>query len=228
MTTNRSDGMETRRRLLDAAGAVFAAKGFHDTKIAEICRMAEANIAAVNYHFGSKEELYVETWRHAFARSIEAHPPDGGVPASAPAEDRLRGQIVALMHRMMDPNNLDFDIAHKEMANPSGLLVEVMHRSIEPLRQQLITVVRELLGVQATAQHVRLCEMSIQAQCFAPLFHERQQRESTARGKPSGLPALDIDIDVLAEHIFQFSLAGIHSLRAKLASKARQQRERKV
>jgi len=221
MSTNRSDGLETRMRLLDAAGLVFAAKGFHDTKIAEICRMANANIAAVNYHFGSKEGLYVEAWRHAFNRSIENHPPDGGVPKSAPAKDRLRGQIVALMHRIMDSDNLEFDIVHKEMANPSGLLFEVMHRSIEPLRQQLIAVVRELLGVQASEQQVRLCEMSIHVQCFAPFFHERRQRERIEHGKPSGLPAMNMDIDVLAEHIFQFSLAGIRSVRGRVASPVR-------
>ena len=221
MSTNRSDGLETRMRLLDAAGSVFAARGFHDTKIAEICRMAEANIAAVNYHFGSKEGLYVEAWRHAFDRSIENHPPDGGVPRNAPAKDRLRGQIVALMHRIMDSDNLEFDIVHKEMASPSGLLFEVMHRSIEPLRQQLIAVVRELLGVQASEQQVRLCEMSIHVQCFSPFFHERQRRESLAHGKPSGLPALNMDIDVLAEHIFQFSLAGIRSVRKQSAAPVR-------
>ena len=55
MTTNRSAGLETRGRLLDAAGAIFADKGFRDATTAEICRRAKANIAAVNYHFGSKD-----------------------------------------------------------------------------------------------------------------------------------------------------------------------------
>lgn len=215
MTTNRSDGMETRRRLLDAAGSVFAAKGFHDAKVAAICRLAAANIAAVNYHFGSKEALYVEAWRHAFERSIAAHPPNGGVPPTAPAEERLRGQLVALMRRVMDPDNLEFEIGHKEMANPSGLLSEVMHRSIDPLRQQLLAVVRDLLGARASEQQVRLCEMSIHAQCFTPLFHQRQQRKNAALNKPSGLPDLNMDVDVLAEHIFQFSLAGIRHLRGQ-------------
>ncbi|MGA9754367.1 MAG: TetR family transcriptional regulator, partial [Desulfobaccales bacterium] len=50
---------ETRQRLLEAAGEVFAKKGFRNTTIREICRRARANLAAVNYHFGDKERLYL-------------------------------------------------------------------------------------------------------------------------------------------------------------------------
>ena len=216
MTTTRSDGVETRKRLLDAAESVFALKGFHDTKVAEICRMAKANIASVNYHFGSKEELYVEAWRYAFKSSIEKYPPDGGVFADAPAEDRLRGQILALMHRIMDPASLDFDIVHKEMANPTGLLSEVMRRSIEPLRQQSLAVVRELLGAEATEQQVRLCEISIHAQCFGPLMHERHRRNLPKGRKRMGPYSKEIECSVLAEHVFRFSLAGIREVRVLL------------
>ncbi|MHB1378998.1 MAG: TetR/AcrR family transcriptional regulator, partial [Desulfurivibrionaceae bacterium] len=55
MRKQRSDGQETRQNLLAAAGEIFAAKGFRETTIAEICKQAEANTAAVSYHFGSKE-----------------------------------------------------------------------------------------------------------------------------------------------------------------------------
>ncbi len=77
---------DTCQRLLDAACAVFAEKGYHEATIAEICEKAGANIAAVNYHFGGKETLYVRAWKLAFERSLAAHPPDGGVPPEAPPE----------------------------------------------------------------------------------------------------------------------------------------------
>ena len=213
MTTRRSDGLETRRRLLEAAASVFAAKGFQDARTAGICRLAKANIAAVNYHFGSKEDLYVEAWRHVFKRSIAAYPPDGGVPATAPAADRLRGQILAVMQRIMDPASLDFDIVHKEMANPTGLLSEVMRRSIEPMRQQSLAVVRDLLGAHATEQQVRLCEMSIHSQCFGPLMHERHRRNLPEEGKHPGPRPKEISWAALADHVFRFSLAGIREVR---------------
>jgi len=211
MRTARSDGLETRRRLLNAAESIFAAKGFHKAKTAEICRMAKANTAAVNYHFGSKEELYVEAWRNAFERSIEAYPPDGGVPATAPAEDRLRGQILATMKRIMDPASLDFDIAHREMANPTGLLAEVMHRSIDPLYQRLVGVVSELLGEDMSERQVFLCAMSIHAQCFAWVIHERRRPAGQKPLKPS---LAQIGVEALADHILRFSLAGLEAIKS--------------
>ena len=51
----------TKVRLIEAAGEEFAGKGFDATRIRTICDRAGANMAAVNYHFGDKEQLYVET-----------------------------------------------------------------------------------------------------------------------------------------------------------------------
>ena len=213
MTANRADGLETRRRLLDAAGVLFASKGFRDTKTADICRVAKANVAAVNYHFRSKEELYVAAWRHEFERSIAAYPPDGGVAADAPADARLRGHIHALVKRFMDPNSRDMDIAHREMSHPTGLLAEVIHRSIDPLRQMHLGIVRELLGPGATEQAVQLCEMSTHAQCFAALMHERHRRVTPPSGRHAGPPKLNVSGADLAEHVYRFSLAGIREVR---------------
>ncbi len=214
MRVTRRDGDQTRGRLLAAAGSVFAARGFRDATTAEICRMAGANIAAVHYHFGSKKNLYAEAWRHAFERSIAVHPPDGGVAPDAPATQRLKGQILAIVRRLMNPDSIDVDIVHREMASPTGLLAEVMRRSIDPMHRRFADTVRELLGPGASAQAVRLCEMSIHAQCFAPLARERRNRLSGGGRRPSFHP-LGIDADVLADHIFRFSLAGIRGLRGK-------------
>ncbi len=71
---------ETRRQLLEAAGAVFAEAGFRNATVREICHQAGANIAAVNYHFGDKETLYSEVLRYAHGRALEKYPllPDIG------------------------------------------------------------------------------------------------------------------------------------------------------
>jgi len=49
--------MTTKTKILDAAEVLFADKGFNDTSLREITNRAEVNLAAVNYHFGSKKEL---------------------------------------------------------------------------------------------------------------------------------------------------------------------------
>jgi AcrR family transcriptional regulator len=57
-TAVRSDGIEARNRLLDAALCLFAEKGFAKTSTREIAQAAQVNIAAISYYFGDKAGLY--------------------------------------------------------------------------------------------------------------------------------------------------------------------------
>ncbi len=211
MRKQRSDGQETRQNLLVAAGKIFAGKGFREATIAEICQQAAANTAAINYHFGSKEALYVESWRYAFTQSLATYPLDGGISVEAPAEERLRGRILAIMRRIMDPQSHEFDIFHKEMASPTGLLAKAIQESVEPIFQGLALLVSELLGKELREHEVQLCTMSIRAQCFGPLLHAR--RRKIAQGLPlTGLESLLDDVEQLADHVTRFSMAGIRAL----------------
>jgi AcrR family transcriptional regulator len=63
MKVNQRD---TKTRILDAAENLFAAKGFHNTSLREITKEAGVNLAAVNYHFGSKESLFEEVFKRHF------------------------------------------------------------------------------------------------------------------------------------------------------------------
>jgi AcrR family transcriptional regulator len=216
MRKARIDGQETRRQLLLSAGEVFAVRGFRGATMAEICRKAKANTAAANYHFGNKETLYVESWRFGFEQSLRIYPPDGGVPAGAPAEERLRGRILAIMRRIVDPRSHALDVVYKESANPTGLLAGVIQTALEPILQGFISVIRELLGPGAEEQMVLLCLMSIRAQCFGPLMRERRRRLD-AKGllTYSQDPVME-DVETLADHVTRFSLAGIRAVREQI------------
>src|SRR5215470_418761 len=49
---------DTKTRILDAAEALFTEHGFEATSLRQLTTAAGVNLAAVNYHFGSKEELF--------------------------------------------------------------------------------------------------------------------------------------------------------------------------
>ncbi len=58
-----SDASGTRDRILDVAERLFAEQGFYVTTLREITQAAEVNLAAVNYHFGSKQALVVAVFQ---------------------------------------------------------------------------------------------------------------------------------------------------------------------
>jgi AcrR family transcriptional regulator len=216
MKVQREDAVRTRKSLLAAASEVFADKGYHDATIAEICERAKANGAAVNYHFGDKENLYVEAWRHSFSQSLKAHPPDGGVSEDARPEERLRGQVEALLRRIADENNKEFLIVHRELANPTGLLEEVMRKDLRPLHDKMETLVREILGPRASDMQVRFCAIGIVSQCISPMLVRRMEK-TRPQGKDD-FPGID-DIDSYAKHVVKFSLAGIGAIREEAEEK---------
>lgn len=209
MRSQEKRSSKTKTELLLAASEIFAEKGYSDTTVAEICEKARANIAAINYHFGDKETLYREAWRESFNQAIKAYPPDGGVKESAPPEARLRGRIVALLGRISDEKtNREFRIVQKELANPTGLIEEVMKKEVEPQRQKMETIIRELLGPQASDAQVNFCIISTISQCINPMVVRR--KTDPAKDQPPGID----DIEMFADHVVTFSLGGIKAILA--------------
>ena len=97
--------MDTKEKLLDAAEELFADHGFASTSLRDITTEADVNLAAVNYHFGSKLDLL----RAVFARRI------GPVNAERlerfdalddpDVEEVLRAFIAPLFKRLREPGN---------------------------------------------------------------------------------------------------------------------------
>ena len=57
--------ISTKEKILINAHKLFADKGFNGVSIRELARECEVNIAAINYHFTNKENLYIETIRES-------------------------------------------------------------------------------------------------------------------------------------------------------------------
>src|ERR1700686_5689829 len=89
----------TRHKLIEAAGQVFAERGYRAATIREICRRAGANVAAVNYTFGDKMGLYTEVLRHS-VRAAQTAAMSAALDSRLSPEDMIRGVIRArLMSR---------------------------------------------------------------------------------------------------------------------------------
>jgi TetR/AcrR family transcriptional regulator, regulator of cefoperazone and chloramphenicol sensitivity len=198
----------TRERLLEAAGEVFAERGYRDGTIQEICRRAQANIAAVNYHFRDKQKLYAEVFRYAHQRAARRHSAFGEVAGSAPAEQRLHAYVKSFLERILGAGRPAWHgvLIAREIAQPSGVLDRLYEEELRPRHEYLEAVVREIAGPNLPPSRVRLCVFSIVAQC---MFYR------TARPALTALyPRERLDPGRIAEHITEFSLGALRELRA--------------
>jgi len=69
---NPANRQSTKERILDVAEQLFSEKGFAETSMRDITGQANVNLASVNYHFGSKEELINAVFQRSLAPLVEA------------------------------------------------------------------------------------------------------------------------------------------------------------
>jgi len=213
----RQDGKETKMKLLNAACELFAQKGYQETKVSDICELAGANVASVNYYFGSKAKLYVETWRYVFDTSEDPvlSINESGDPEidSGNPEKRLRQFIHVLLQDFYHDdleNSLFNRLYLLEVVKPTGLIDDVWHQLIDPTRAKMHMIMRDLLGTETENEQLLLCELSIYTQMRALTTIRRNDLEFIFRR------AIDDDfVNTLAEHIAEFSLAGIEEIKRK-------------
>jgi AcrR family transcriptional regulator len=202
-TSTRSTA--TRARLLDAATAEFAERGFRDATIQRICKRAGANIAAVHYHFGDKERLYQAVFEFAERRARE----DAGPPTSptGPPAEQLHAHVSAFLRRLLDPQRPAWFarlLAH-ELLDPTPALDRIVRRRMRANHAQFAAIIRAL-APHASDDAVRLATLSIVAQC---VFY-RNSAAIVTRLYPEIDPAHEVEH--LADHVTRFSLAAIERL----------------
>ncbi len=199
----------TKNRLLSAACAVFAEKGYRDATVAEICEVAEANIAAVNYHFGDKETLYDAVWHHAFELTNQAYPVDARLPDNPVLFDYLYSHAIAILHRVFSENEtgLFAKLLYREMAAPTLALDRIAKEVLRPQSEFLAAALRTSLGTSIDETQLRLCMHSIIGQCAFYNF-SRPLRERVLGCNTMS----EEEIERTARHIATFSLGGLKEI----------------
>src|SRR5438094_420140 len=128
----------TKARLLEAAGEEFACKGFDAARVRTICERAGANVAAVNYHFGDKELLYIQAVLAAHRCGFDAG--DEGRSDLGPPAEQLREFIHHFLCRVLainDPDDWRHRLLLREMLQPTSASDVLIREAIRPKFERL-------------------------------------------------------------------------------------------
>ena len=205
----QEQNLQMRQGLLEAAGEVFAAKGFAKATVRAICDRAGANVAAVNYYFGDKAGLYRAAISHWSKISRQKYPPDFGLGANPTAEQQLAAFIRTFLLRILDKSRPGWHgkLLTREMVEPTAALDELVESMYRPMNERLQQIVHELGRGRLSQTAVRQCARSILGQCL----YYRHAGPVITRLDPDETfePA---DVERLAAHVTRFSLAAIKVL----------------
>ena len=140
----------TKDRLLSAAAALFAERGFHGTKIRDIAARAKVNLAAGHYHYGSKKALYLAVLRAQFAeirailaaRGATRSPGELARLGRRELVELLRARVKVMLEMLLGPPpGLHGTLMQREMCDPSEALpvivVECHFGRVEEIAQLL-------------------------------------------------------------------------------------------
>jgi AcrR family transcriptional regulator len=132
----RDSDLGTRERLLRAAAHVFAERGHDEGTVRDVCRRAHANVAAVSYHFGSKDRLYLETLRWAMSLCQGGDTAELLSFAGRPGlskEERLVGTVRRFALGMLaERPKWHFRLMFRELTSPTVAIDAIVREFLEP------------------------------------------------------------------------------------------------
>jgi len=202
---------ETRDRLLHASEQLFASRGFKDVTVRDIARAARANVAAVNYHFGDKQGLYREVLQVAIDAIRETNEAGRRAAEGQPPAEQLRRYLSVFLRRVLNP---EYETVHRliqrEIDHPTPAMDALVEQAARPRLEFLGAVVAELMECDPADPRVLRCVGSILAQTIIWVRKNPIAERLGFVFKPT-----PDNIDMVARHITDFSVAGIRAVAAQ-------------
>lgn len=209
------DGLEqTPGRLLEAAERLFAERGFGGTSVRDITAAAGCNIAAVNYHFGSKEKLY----RELFATRLDDLRRQRIEAVVAVLDDAERRQDVtpvidafarAFVKPLTDPRRGRWVMGMflREMTDPRLERIMLVEKLFAPVQAVMCDALRRCAKGLTERQAV-MCVHSLVGQLLHAVQIERLMADEADRGPMAAM----VDMEAVVAHVVTFTRAGIVGL----------------
>ncbi len=211
----RSDGEQTRERLMHAALRLFAQHGFEKTSTREIAEAAGTNLAAIKYYFGDKAGLY-----RAVFFEMQGKPEDEIARYADPSlslAEALRGLYAGFVEPLREGDVAEqcIRLHAREILEPTGLWQQEISEGIQPMHEALLAVLARHLGVAEPDDDLRRLAMCL-AGLGVHLHIATDVIEAVAPALKQGAQAWDRWLDRLV----MYGLAMVEAERQRRAASA--------
>ena len=205
--TSTRDDSDTRQRLLEVAGQIFADKGFGLATGKEICERAGTNTAAVNYYFGGMEGLYAAVVEEAHSRFITFEAVSAAVAGKGNPKAKLEAVVGLLVQALTGPTSSSWAlrVLGREVLAPSFAFDVLRDKEFLPKTRILRAIVGGLMGLPEDHPAVARGCISVMAPGFLLMLFDRHTLQLA-------FPALGLAPDqaeALGRHFIQFAEGGL-------------------
>ncbi|MFC0710806.1 TetR/AcrR family transcriptional regulator [Azorhizophilus paspali] len=201
----RADGDATRIEIIETAGRLFAERGYLGTTSKSICEQAGVNIAAINYHFGSRDGLYLAVLKEVHRRFMSMEFLRELSASTLPAADKLHRFLVELVRHVLDADNWTMQVWAREILSPTSLLERVFQEETQPKFEVLATIVGEIATIAPTDPRMPRLVLSVIAPCLVMLIVDRRCATPIQ-------PLFAQSPATLADGLWRFAMAGLADL----------------
>lgn len=209
MSLPKHQDLSTKERIIEAAGEIFGHRGFQAATIRSIAKAARVNVAAVNYHFGDKDNLYRTVLKDIFSKGFETFPPVGPLKQGQDPEKQLKKFIRDMFYRLISNEGWGGSrgkgkLIAREFISTTKAFEDIVEIYIKPHRDDLLSIIAGLCGTTVQNPLINPCAVSILGQCVYYAFAEPVISKVFAECAPN-----QENLDRLAQGVYLFSLGGI-------------------
>jgi TetR/AcrR family transcriptional regulator, regulator of cefoperazone and chloramphenicol sensitivity len=200
----------TREHLLEAAGQVFAEKGFERSTAKEISERAGANTAAVNYYFGGIDALYAAVLEEARSRIFSDQAIENAIAGKTSPKEKLEAVFGVVVETLLGPVSSSWvlRVLGRDMVTPTTASDAAKEKLILPRALILRRFIAEFVDLPEDHPAVARACVSVMAPfCMLILADRRRMKRA--------LPTLGLEPDdspAMAHHLVQFAIAGLEAI----------------
>ena len=196
----------TREAIIKAAVQLFAEKGFDSTSVRDIVTKARVNQAAINYHFKTKDGLYLEVLKTAFDKLMTEGGFDPETLKSLSREEALRSFLRQQLRPLLFRDELSryIRLFAWESAHPSKTFLKFMATNTMSYMTAAVDIVRRFMPKGADHRTALCAAIWLMGQCNVFV----RNRELLAR-EPFGIMADEPFVEELTALITSLAMGGL-------------------
>lgn len=176
----REDGKETRALIIECAGNLIGNLGYEKVTSKAICQMAKVNMAAVNYHFGSRDGLYLAVLEEVHNYFISLDALQRLYASDCTSKEKIERFFDFFLESVLDEKSWHVKVWAREVLAPSSFVKQVLSEQALPKISVVMKIFSEYTGLAEDDPKLYTCYLSAMSPLMMGVFIRRNNMEEIA------------------------------------------------